>query len=232
MKLSSGLGLPSVAQSFNAKGVMGPYIWAHNAVGETITLGGDNPLKNPSNITLGNVSTGVSLNQGSSDAVFRFWEANSSKTSGLLNEVDTNRGRYLYIVISFTGPGTAQGTVKKNNHLWWYAGSGGTDDYGPLDSFNGGLGHQPVASTSNEVHMNGSTIVRGHTTILVYDMQGSTLVPGASTTETWGSNADPIMLELSFNNDSAVTSIYHGMVLSDRVLTHIPLPIRTDIALG
>ena len=172
MKLSSGLGLPAVAQSFNAKGVMGPYVWAHNAVGETIT--GDDPgIKQVSGIT-GSVSTGVSLDQGSGAAVFRLWEENSSKKSGDLNTVDTNRGRYLHLVVSFTGPGTAVGSAQKINSLWWFLADSVTD-YGPIDGFNSDLGHQPVASTNNEKYMGGSTIVRGHTTILVYDMLGSTL---------------------------------------------------------
>ena len=228
MKLSSGLGLPAVAQSFNAKGVMGPYVWAHNAVGETITGGGSDPLRLPNNLTLGSVSTGVSCNQTDA-AVFDFFEEYSSKTSGALNTVDTNRGRYLHLVVSFTGPGTAVGTAVGIDSLWWFR----TDDdaeYGPIDGFNGDFGHQPVASTTDETHMGGSTIVRGHTTILVYDMQGSTLQ--ADRDVTWGTNADPIKIQWAHNADAAVTCIYHGMVLSDRVLSNIPLPIRTDIAIS
>ena len=192
------------------------YQWSHNAVGDTIggTAEGETlSIRRTHNIDASAHPKGILIDATARGSFWDVYEANSLKTSGPLNLVDTVRGRYLHLVFDFDGTGTTASGGTISNSLYWYA-DDDDDDYAPNDD-----GVSPT-----------KTIKIGTKTILVYDMNGTSI--GGSGTTTWEVNADPLRIQYFHATGSGSQNavyIYHGMVLSDRILADIPLPVATHV---
>ena len=193
-----------------------PYQWSHNAVGDTIggTGGGlSETIRRTYRTNASAHAKGIIISSTNRNGYWDVYEANSLKTSGPLNLVDTIRGRYLHVLFDFDGPGTTATTGSLDNLLYWYAADNDTA-YAPNDD-----GLSPT-----------KTIKLGTKTILVYDMNGTSI--GGSGAITWEVNADPLRIQFYHSTGAGSASavyIYHGMVLSDRILTDIPLPVATHV---
>ena len=193
-----------------------PYQWSHNAVGDTIGgtgTGLSETIRRTQAIDASDHAKGILIDASGRGSFWDVYEANSLKTSGPLDLVDTVRGRYLHLVFDFDGPGTTASGGTISNSLYWYA-DDEDEDYAPNDD-----GLSPT-----------KTIKFGTKTILVYDMNGTSI--GGSGAITWEVNSDPLRIQY-FHATGAGSQhavyIYHGMVLSDRILNDIPLPVATHV---
>jgi hypothetical protein len=210
MKISSGgVGTVATAMSCNAKSAF-PYVWAWNAIGESVGSGtGYVPESGLSGVAA--VSTGVKWTAAAGPAggspYVSAIDASLLKLSGPLDNTDALKGKYFHTIWDFTGSALAAGGSSSLNELqiFWLVDD---SNYKGIDAF---LRYE-----------------QGSSTVLVFDMTGSDAAAG---TANWGVS-DITKIQPYFESISGLgggTFIHQGMVLSDRILYDIPLPVRTHV---
>jgi hypothetical protein len=219
---SSGIGTVATAQGFNAKSAF-PYVWAWNAVGATTGAGasGTHTVKTSQQATLSSDPEGVKHTSGGDNSfiAYRDEATDAADKTGKLDAslIDFTKARYMHGVFNMSG---------------WTTPSGGFSNYSPGQS-EGQLYYYSTNSNWNGHDSLKHIYLGDGRWIIVWDMLGGEIGGGGGTF--WGdmTTLAPIHLEPWWGSAGAFPSgqsmVWCGMVLSDRILYNIPLPIRTHM---
>ena len=227
MKIAAGgVGTVASAQAFNAKSAF-PYMWAWNAVGSTHGSGpGQYTVAEQQNATIENHAEGLKHTSDASESYLRYKDETTDatdKSSKLDNTlIDYSKARYLHGVYDFSGWTTNNTLIPGSLPSSKYVGS--LYYYGSSGTYQG----IPAAKVCG---------MGGGKTIIVWDMFASVFGDGISgeTGPLWqnqSADVSPYHLEPYWSAGGFTAGqymIWCGMVLSDRILTDIPLPIRTHM---
>jgi len=232
MKMSTGgIGAVATSQACNARSMF-PYAWAWNAIGATHDDNSSIP-DYEGNVTVvaplippagqfENDAKGIKITSTGPASLPVFYDEGTDATdkSSKLDAsvIDFNSARYMHGVFDFSGwtTGTPFSTGIADGALLVYY----------TLSVLGGEIRPATSIIRNDVNEN--------KTIIVWDMTTLGDLWEASTVRTdWKdiSGNLPIGIAPYFVSgfSSGNSMIWHGMVLSDRILTDIPLPIRTHM---
>ena len=202
------------------------YQWSWNAVNETVSGGATDPLQTQGGSSISIVPGGIKCSRHGSlsnrnTPYVDFYDDYSSKPniSGVLNGVDTARAGYMHGIFDFTNAPQITAKADSALQLYWYQDG---------SKYEGG----------NCI----KRIQRGNITILVWNCNnpaGGTAVGSPSPWASIGNQPEgPVTIEPYWNGGITLTGgpggtvpywIWYGMVLSDRILTDIPLPVATHV---
>lgn len=205
------------------------YQWSWNAVNETVSGGGSDPVQVNNGAEISSVPNGIKCSRKSDSAgaasrnnpYVDFYDDYSSKPniSGSLNGVDTARAGYMHGIFDFTNAPQITAKADDSLYLYWYQDGSKYDGGGCIQR-----------------------IQRGNITILVWNCNnpGESLSFGSPSP--WASIGNqpegPVRLEPYWDGGITFTGgpggtvpywVWCGMVLSDRILTDIPLPVATHV---
>jgi len=233
MKIAAGgVGTVASAMACNAKSVF-PYIWAWNAIGATTGSGpGQHTVRVSQNATLSSDPEGVKHESDGNDSYVAFRDESTDATdkTGKLDAsvIDFTKARYMHGVFNMSGWTTGAGTNSGKSFVDISPGSGA----GQLYYYTALSGANPWKGVNSIKHIH----LGQERWLIVWDMH-TQLVGGNGATWQSMTTTMPVHLEPWWGGANSGNSffpdgqsmVWCGMVLSDRILTDIPLPIRTHM---
>ena len=232
MKISpSNLGVQGCAQAFNASNLF-PYQWAWDTADSFFTgSDGGRGLYAGNHVTSelhpdGWYVAGVVNNTGGLGPYWDFKDQNEydrsdapRKVSGLLNEADTVAGRYLHMLVQ------AKGTITRTDSSTATLVDPHAATTSPWSPFTMYWYNQAEAYSAARTPLQLNGI--GNDYIIVWDMAET--FAGSGGGKTYWEDTDPKILEPQFYYGTSTAEfriLIKGLVLSNRIHTNIPHPIR------